>query len=59
MEAELIIKLPDGTTKTIPLKDVTFNTTYMAGGTTEQPALVGRIALYGELADAAPDPSVT
>lgn len=57
MEAELTIKLPDGTNKTILLKDVTYNTTYTVGGPADTPVLVGRIALYGEIVENAPAPA--
>lgn len=55
MEAELTIKLPDGTTKTIQLKDVTYSTTY---GTDIQPVgqtiVVARLNLSAVLVDATP-----
>jgi len=58
MEAELIIKLPDGTNKTILLKDLTYNTTYTVGGPADAPVLIGRIAVYGEIVESAPSPAV-
>jgi hypothetical protein len=55
MEAELTIKLPDGTTKTIQLKDVTYSTTY---GTDIQPVgqtfIVARLNLSAVLVDSTP-----
>ena len=56
MEATLIIKLPDGTEKTIELKNVSINTIWSNGGfapiiTPQDTILVGNLTVQGQIKD--------